>query len=115
LPYHEHLIRKLETQSGPSKWHITAPISIGQSTKSPKGESIPPTSPSQTTGANASTAPSTSLPPVNTIMSTKEAQAASSFFKSLTAGEPATNAQEQQTAQSNTMTPFTGADKSIVP
>jgi hypothetical protein len=115
LPFHERLIRKLEAQSGPSKWHIAAPISIGQSTKSPNRETIPPTSPPQTTGVNASTASSASLPPVNTIMSTKEAQAASSFFKSLTVGEPATNAQEQQTAHSNTMTPFTGADKSVMP
>ena len=115
LPYHEHLIRKLGAQPSPPKWHIAAPISMGKSAKSPNGETIPPASPFQTTGVNASTAPPTSLPPVNTIMSTKEAQAASSFFKSLTAGEPTTNAQKRQAAHSNTTTPFTGADKSVAP
>ena len=115
LPCHEHLIRKLGAQSGPSKWHIAVPISMGQSAKSPNEESIPPAPLSQTTGVNAVIATSTSLPPVNTIMSTKEAQAASSFFKSLTVGEPATNARERQTAHSNTMTPFMATDKSVVP
>jgi hypothetical protein len=33
LPYHERLIRELQAQSGPSKWHIAAPISMGQSQK----------------------------------------------------------------------------------
>jgi hypothetical protein len=115
LPYHERLISELQAQSGPSKWHIAASISMGQPTKLPNAETIPPASPSQITGVNASTTPSTSLPPVNTIMSAKEAQAASSFFKSLTASEPATNAQERRTAHSKAMSPFTNADKSIVP
>ena len=115
LPYHRRLNRELRAQSGPSKWHIAAPISIGQSTKLPNAETISPASPSQTTGVNASTTPSTSLPPVNTIMSTKEAQAASSFFKSLAASEPATNAQERRTVHFKTTSPFTNTDQSVVP
>jgi hypothetical protein len=109
IRYHKRLIRELQAQSSPSKWHIASPISTGQPTKLPNVETIPSASPSQTTVTNASTTPTRPLPAVN------KAQAASLFFKSLAASEPVTNAQGRRTRHSKPTSPFTNADKSVVP
>jgi hypothetical protein len=115
LPYHERLIRALEKQSTTSKWHISPPNSVKQPVKSSIAAPLPSAPRSSATPVNAAPARQTSLPPVNTIMSTKEAQAASSFFKSLVAGEPITSTRESAPTQSATMNPYVSADRNVVP
>lgn len=106
VPSHERLIRILQAQS---KWHISTPNSVEQSGK------IPNAGPSQTVPANVSAVQPTPLPPVNTIISTKAAQVASSFFKSLAAGEPVTNTPEPEHVLSERMNPHTGAERNAIP
>ena len=88
LPYHESLIRILGSQSNLSKWHTLWPISAGKSVRSSSVIPLLPAPHSQSAPVDAAPSQPTSLPPVNTIISAKEAQAASSFFKSLVASEP---------------------------
>jgi hypothetical protein len=115
LPYHERLIRILKAQSSSAKWHIATPISVEKSGKPPSTVLMPSATHSQTAVVDAAPAPPASLPPVNTIMSTKEAQVASSFFKSLAVGEPAINNEGRERAQSDSMNPYAGADRSDIP
>jgi hypothetical protein len=115
IPYHERLIRALEKQSTTSKWHIATANSVEQSGRSSSAAPPPSVLHSSTTPVNVAPARPTSLPPVNTIISTKEAQAASSFFKSLVAGEPITSSPKSEPTQSTTMNPYAATDRNVVP
>jgi hypothetical protein len=92
LPYHERLLRILESQSSTSKRRSLTPNAEEQSAKSPSAAPKHSGPSLQTTPINVTPSQPTSLPPVNTIISAKEAQAASSFFKSLATGHPMKNA-----------------------
>ena len=115
LPHHERLIRALEAQPSTTRWHINTPVSTGKVENSAPEAPLPSPRHSQITSVDPAPAQPTSLPPVNTIMSTKEARAASSFFKSLVAGEPPTNVQRHGSANSKAMKSYSGADQSFVP
>ena len=121
LPGHERLIRELQKQESRPDWHVTTPISVGQRAKSTKLSPLPSASHLQTVPVNAASAQPTSLPPVNTTMSIKEAQAASEFFKSLVAGDPTPRAQNVQPTQSpqpinsETKTSSAGTEKGVMP
>ena len=123
LPGHERLIRELQKQESRPDWHVTTPISMEQRAKSTKAALLPSESQLQTAPVNATSGQPTSLPPVNTTMSIKEAQAASEFFKSLVAGEPTPRAQVVQPAQptqptqpthAETRNSHTGTEKDVI-
>jgi hypothetical protein len=113
LPYHERLLCILESQSTTSKWHPVTPIAVEQSAESSGAASKHPGQSLQTTPINVAPSQPTSLPPVNTIMSAKEAQAASSFFKSLAAGQPVTNAPGRTPMPSATANSNVVANKNV--